>query len=518
MPQRNSTSRNSSVSANSKNPNPAFGAGILPNSDQSSGAETHNGSPHTPTPRPPVESMIDDEHEPMSLAEQLNRAGRRQGSVPEAELEPTDDYDKSKPGEIHVAELQKMTMAQLIEEARKENLNDIANAKRQDLIFRILKERIKMTGLMYGEGTLEILPDGFGFLRSPDYHYLSCPDDIYVSPSQIRRFSLKTGNIVTGQIRPPKENERYFALLRVEAVNYQDPNLSASKVYFDNLTPLHPDSRIRMEAEPTDYSARIIDLIVPIGFGQRGLIVSPPRAGKTILMQTMAKAVQKNYPDAYVIMLLIDERPEEVTDMERQLKASNCEVISSTFDEPPSRHVQVSEMVIEKAKRMVEFGTDVVIFLDSITRLARAWNSECPPSGKLLSGGLDANALQRPKRFLGSARKVEEGGSLTIIATALVDTGSKMDDVIFEEFKGTGNQEIVLDRRLVDKRIWPAIDINASGTRREEMLMDPEEYRRVCILRRVLNEMNSPDAMELLLGRLAKTRSNAEFLMSMNAS
>nr|WP_315851772.1 transcription termination factor Rho [Blastopirellula retiformator] len=419
---------------------------------------------------------------------------------------------------MHIAELQKMSMAQLIEEARKENLGEVAGIKRQELIFRILKERVKMNGLMYGEGTLEILPDGFGFLRSPDYHYLSCPDDIYVSPSQIRRFGMKTGSVVSGQIRPPKENERYFALLRVEAVNYQDPNIAADKVQFDDLTPLHPDSRIRMESDPDELATRVIDLIVPIGFGQRGLIVSPPRAGKTVLMQKMSKAVLANYPDAYVIILLIDERPEEVTDMERQVKGPNCEVISSTFDEPPSRHVQVSEMVIEKAKRMVEFGTDVVIFLDSITRLARAWNSECPSSGKLLSGGLDANALQRPKRFLGSARKVEEGGSLTIIATALVDTGSKMDDVIFEEFKGTGNQEIVLDRKLVDRRVWPAIDINASGTRREEMLMDPEEYKRVCILRRVLNDMNSPDAMEFLLGRLAKTKSNAEFLMGMNTN
>jgi transcription termination factor Rho len=321
---------------------------------------------------------------------------------------------------------------------------------------------------------------------------------------------------VSGQIRPPKENERYFALLRVEAVNYQDPNLMSEKVEFDDLTPLHPDQRITLETGPESIEGRVVDMIVPIGFGQRGLIVSPPRAGKTILMQRMAKAVLQNFPDAYVIMLLIDERPEEVTDMERQVKGPNCEVISSTFDEPSTRHVQVSEMVIEKAKRMVEFGTDVVIFLDSITRLARAWNAECPQSGKILSGGLDANAMQRPKRFFGSARKVEEGGSLTIIATALIDTGSRMDDVIFEEFKGTGNLEIVLDRRLVDKRIWPAIDIGRSGTRREEMLMDPEEYRRVCILRRVLNEMDSPDAMELLVSRLRKTKTNAEFLMSMN--
>ena len=452
-----------------------------------------------------------DHDEPLSLAEELADEADR-GVLGESQ----DRYEKIKQGEVHIAELQKLTMGQLIEEARKENVTDVAGMKKQDLIFKILKERVKMNGLMYGEGTLEILPDGFGFLRSPDYHYLSCPDDIYVSPSQIRRFGLRTGATVSGQIRPPKENERYFALLRVEAINYEDPNLLSDKVSFDDLTPLHPDQRIVMEYDPAEVSTRVVDMMVPIGFGQRGLIVSPPRAGKTILMQKMAKAALKNFPDAYVIMLLIDERPEEVTDMEREVKGANCEVISSTFDEPSSRHVQVSEMVIEKAKRMVEYGRDVIIFLDSITRLARAWNSECQQSGKILSGGLDANALQNPKRFFGSARKVEEGGSLTILATALVDTGSKMDEVIFEEFKGTGNLEIVLDRRLVDKRIWPAIDINRSGTRREEMLMDPEEYRRVCVLRRVLNDMNGPDAMELLVTRLTKSKSNAEFLMGMN--
>lgn len=472
-----------------------------------------------PTDQPPQDPTVtdepvafdDEENGPLSLAEEL---------ADEAEQGLLDDtnerYEKIKQGEIHIAELQKMSMAELIEAAREENVADVAGMKKQDLIFRILKERVKMNGLMYGEGTLEILPDGFGFLRSPDYHYLSCPDDIYVSPSQIRRFGLQTGCTVSGQIRPPKENERYFALLRVEAINYQDPNLMAEKVSFDDLTPLHPDERIRMETDPAEVSMRVVDMIAPIGFGQRGLIVSPPRAGKTILLQKMARAVLKNFPEAYVIMLLIDERPEEVTDMEREVKGPNCEVISSTFDEPSSRHVQVSEMVLEKAKRMVEYGTSVVIFLDSITRLARAWNAECPQSGKILSGGLDANALQNPKRFFGSARKVEEGGSLTIIATALVDTGSKMDEVIFEEFKGTGNLEIVLDRRLVDRRVWPAIDINRSGTRREEMLMDPEEFRRVCVLRRVLSDMNAPDAMELLITRLQKTRSNAEFLMSMN--
>ena len=452
-----------------------------------------------------------DDSEPLSLAEELA------GQADKIKDEIHDRYEKIKQaGDTHIAQLQRMSMSELIEEARKENLADVTGAKKHDLVFKILKERVKMNGLMYGEGTLEVLPDGFGFLRSPDYHYLSCPDDIYVSPSQIRRFGLRTGATVSGQIRPPKENERYFALLRVEAINYEDPNLLANKVFFDDLTPLHPAERIVMEAAPDEVSMRVVDLIVPIGFGQRGLIVSPPRAGKTILMQKMAQAALTNYPDLYVFMLLIDERPEEVTDMERQVKGANCEVISSTFDEPAARHIQVAEMVLEKAKRMVEYGHNVLIFLDSITRLARAWNAECPNSGKILSGGIDANAMQRPKRFFGAARKVEEGGSLTIIATALIDTGSRMDEVIFEEFKGTGNQEILLDRKLVDRRIWPAIDINRSGTRREEMLLDPEEYRRVCILRRVLNDMNPPDAMELLTTRLQKTKSNAEFLMSMN--
>jgi transcription termination factor Rho len=477
----------------------------------------------TATPQPPSSATeigpehmeilreIEEEGEPLSLAEELAQLADR-GQL----VEPGEKLPKvSKQTETHIAELQRMSMPQLIEEARNENLNEVAGMKRQDLIFRILKERVKMNGLMYGEGTLEILPDGFGFLRSPDYHYLSCPDDIYVSPSQIRRFGLRTGATVSGQIRPPKENERYFALLRVEAINYHDPNEAQNRVLFDDLTPLHPDKRIVMEHDPNDLSTRVVDLVTPIGFGQRGLIVSPPRAGKTILMQKMAKAALHNFPDAYVIMLLVDERPEEVTDMERQVKGRNCEVISSTFDEPPARHVQVANMVLEKAKRLVECGTDVVIFLDSITRLARAWNSECPQSGKLLTGGLDANALQQPKRFFGSARKVEEGGSLTILATALVDTGSKMDDVIFEEFKGTGNLEIHLDRRLVDKRIWPAIDISKSGTRREEILMDPDEYRRVTVMRRVLADMDSPSAMELLVTRIAKTKTNAEFLMSM---
>lgn len=455
-------------------------------------------------------SAVSDE-KPLSIAEEIA------SEVDDDDLEVRERYDLLKQTDTNIAELQKLSMAELIELARSEKISESAGDKKHDLIFKILKERVKLNGLMFGEGTLEILPDGFGFLRSPDYHYLACPDDIYVSPSQIRRFGLRNGMSVAGQIRPPKEKERYFALLRIEAINGDDPARISSNVIFDDLTPLHPDKRIQMETTTEELSTRIVDLIVPIGFGQRGLIVSPPRAGKTILMQKMAKAVLANYPEAFVFMLLIDERPEEVTDMERHVQGPGCEVISSTFDENTSRHVQVADMVIEKAKRLVEYGKDVVIFLDSITRLARAWNSEVPNSGKILSGGVDANALQRPKRFFGSARRVEEGGSLTIVATALVDTGSKMDDVIFEEFKGTGNLEIVLDRRLVDKRIYPAIDINRSGTRREEMLLGSDEFRRTSVLRRVLSEMNPPDAMELLINRLSKTSSNHEFLQSLKS-
>ena len=455
-------------------------------------------------------SAVSDD-KPLSIAEEIA------SEVDNDDLEVRERYDLLKQTDTNIAELQKLSMAELIELARSEKIAESAGDKKHDLVFKILKERVKLNGLMFGEGTLEILPDGFGFLRSPDYHYLACPDDIYVSPSQIRRFGLRNGMSVAGQIRPPKEKERYFALLRIEAINGDDPARISSNVIFDDLTPLHPDKRIQMETTTEELSTRIVDLIVPIGFGQRGLIVSPPRAGKTILMQKMAKAVLENYPEAFVFMLLIDERPEEVTDMERHVQGPGCEVISSTFDENTSRHVQVADMVIEKAKRLVEYGKDVVIFLDSITRLARAWNSEVPNSGKILSGGVDANALQRPKRFFGSARRVEEGGSLTIVATALVDTGSKMDDVIFEEFKGTGNLEIVLDRRLVDKRIYPAIDINRSGTRREEMLLDSDEFRRTSVLRRVLSEMNPPDAMELLINRLSKTSSNHEFLQSLKS-
>ncbi|WP_438269963.1 transcription termination factor Rho [Paludisphaera mucosa] len=429
-----------------------------------------------------------------------------------------DRYEDIKRGEIHLTELQKMTMPQLIKTAKSEGIADFMGLKKQDLIFKILKERVKQNGLMYGEGTLEVLPDGFGFLRSPDYNYLPCPDDIYVSPSQIRRFGLKTGAIVSGQIRPPKENERYFALLRVEAINFEDPDKLSEKVGFDDLTPLHPQGRIKLETSNEEINMRVVDLVTPIGFGQRGVIVAPPRTGKTILLQKIANSILTNHPEAYVMVLLIDERPEEVTDMERSVKGPTAEVISSTFDEPASRHIQVAEMVIEKAKRMVEFGKDVVILLDSITRLARAYNTEAPHSGKILTGGIDASALQKPKRFFGAARKIEEAGSLTILATALVDTGSRMDDVIFEEFKGTGNMELHLDRRLVDKRVWPAIDINKSGTRREELLMEADELRRAWILRRVLNDMNPVEAMEFLIGRMKKLKSNAEFLSSMNLS
>ena len=454
---------------------------------------------------------LESQGEPISIAERI--------TIEEAKSIDPRQHQSAKNAEvIDVTKLQKMTVDQLSKVAAEEGIEDTEGKNKRDLIFLILKERVKTRGIMCGQGTLQILPDGFGFLRSPEYQYLNCPDDIYVSPSQIRKFNLRNGSLVKGQIRPPKENERYFALLRVESVNGLDPADSARRPSFDELTPLHPDTQIILEHNPKDMSTRIVDMIAPIGFGQRGLIVSPPRAGKTVLMQRMAQATLTNYPDAYVIMLLIDERPEEVTDMEREVKGDRCEVISSTFDEPSSRHIQVSEMVLEKAKRLVESGVDVIVFLDSITRLGRAWNSECPQSGKTLSGGLDANALQKPKAFFGSARKLEEGGSLTILATALIDTGSKMDEVIFEEFKGTGNLEIVLDRSLVDKRVWPAIEINSSGTRREEKLLDEDAYDRICKVRRVLSDMNPPDAMDMLTSRLKKTQTNAEFLLSLKSS
>lgn len=424
-------------------------------------------------------------------------------------------YERVKKGQLHLTELQNMTVSDLHEIAKKEEIGDFTGLKKQNLIFKILKQRIQKNGLMYGEGVLEVLPDGFGFLRNPQYSYVASPDDIYVSPSQIKRFGLRSGIVVSGQIRPPKDSEKYFALLRVEAINFQDPDELQDKAVFQDLTPLHPENRLVLETKGNEMSTRIIDMVTPVGKGQRGLIVAPPRTGKTVLLQKIANAISENHPEVRLIILLIDERPEEVTEMERKT-ADDVEVISSTFDEPASRHCQVAEMVIEKAKRMVEYREDVVILLDSITRLARAYNTEIPHSGKILTGGVDANAMQMPKRFFGAARNVEEGGSLSIFATALIDTGSKMDEVIFEEFKATGNMELHLDRRLVDRRVFPSIDISRSGTRREELLMDKKELELTYRLRRVLSELNPVEAVELLKNRLAKCRSNAEFLMTMS--
>ena len=415
---------------------------------------------------------------------------------------------------MNIVELKEKKISELALLAKDFKIDGAAGMRKQDLIFALLQAEIEKTGLIFGEGTLEILPDGFGFLRAPNYNYLPGPDDIYVSPSQIRRFNLRTGDTVSGQIRQPKETERYFALLKVEAVNYEDPEVSREKILFDNLTPLYPDRKIQLECDSDNYSMRIMDLLTPTGFGQRGLIVSPPRSGKTMLLQSIANSISTNHKDIVLFVLLIDERPEEVTDMMRSVDG---EVISSTFDEPAERHVQVAEMVIEKSKRLVEHKKDVVILLDSITRLARAYNSVIPPSGKILSGGVDSNALQRPKRFFGAARNIEEGGSLTIIATALVDTGSRMDEVIFEEFKGTGNMEIQLDRRLADKRVFPAIDIKKSGTRKEELLLDKETLTRVWILRKLLSSLNPVDSLEFLLDKMNGTKNNQEFLNSMNA-
>lgn len=415
---------------------------------------------------------------------------------------------------MNLMELKEKKISELLEIARKLQVEGASGMRKQELIFAILQAQTEKNGYIYGEGVLEILPDGFGFLRSADYSYLPGPDDIYVSPSQIRRFNLRTGDTVSGQIRPPKDSERYFALLKVAAVNYEDPEVARDKILFDNLTPLYPQERIRLETTPDQISMRIMDLLCPIGKGQRGLIVAAPRTGKTILLQNIANSITQNHKEIILIVLLIDERPEEVTDMMRSVDA---EVISSTFDEPASRHVQVADMVLEKAKRLVEHKKDVVILLDSITRLARAHNTVVPPSGKILSGGVDANALQRPKRFFGAARNVEEGGSLTIIATALIETGSRMDEVIFEEFKGTGNMEIQLDRRLADKRIFPAIDINKSGTRKEELLIPKEDLNRIWILRKLLSQLNPVEAMEFLIDKLQKTKSNREFLDSMSA-
>ncbi len=416
---------------------------------------------------------------------------------------------------LNLSQLKSMKINELTELAKKYNIEGISGMKKQDLIFSLLQAYAEKEGPIYGEGVLEVLPDGFGFLRAPDSNYLPGPDDIYVSPSQIRKFNLRTGDTVSGLIRPPKDSEKYFALLKVEKINYDDPEVAKNKILFDNLTPLYPNERIRLETDdPENYSVRILDLIAPIGKGQRGLIVAPPRTGKTMLLQNIANSVAKNHKEIYLIILLIDERPEEVTDMMRSVDAA--EIISSTFDEPPQRHVQVAEMVIEKAKRLVEHKRDVMILLDSLTRLARAYNAITPPSGKVLSGGIDANALHKPKRFFGAARNVEEGGSLTIIATALIDTGSRMDEVIFEEFKGTGNMEVHLDRKLADRRIFPAIDINRSGTRKEELLLDKEELNRIWILRKLLAPLTPIDSMEFLLEKMKGTKNNKEFLQSMS--
>jgi transcription termination factor Rho len=415
---------------------------------------------------------------------------------------------------ISLAELKDKNITDLAKIAKELNIPGASGMRKQELIFQILRAQTEKSGLIFSEGVLECLPDGFGFLRAPEYNYLPGPDDIYVSPSQIRKFDLRTGDTVSGQVRPPKDGERYFALIKVEAVNFEDPEVARSKIFFDNLTPLYPADRIRLETTKENLTGRVLDMLCPIGKGQRGLIVAPPRTGKTMMLQSIANSVTTNHPEVALIVLLIDERPEEVTDMQRTVKG---EVISSTFDEPPQRHIQVAEMVLEKAKRLVEHKRDVVILLDSLTRLGRAYNAVTPPSGKVLSGGIDANALQRPRRFFAAARNVEEGGSLTIMATALIDTGSRMDDVIFEEFKGTGNMEINLDRRLVDKRVFPTIDINRSGTRKDELLLPPDELNRIWVLRKVLSPLSTVEAMELLLGRLSKTKTNGEFLSSMSS-
>ncbi|MFC2149438.1 transcription termination factor Rho [Candidatus Auribacterota bacterium] len=414
---------------------------------------------------------------------------------------------------MNVTKLQKMTMAELTKMGKELGIEYISSKKKHELIFDVLKANALKNGLMFGEGVLEVLPDGFGFLRSPNYNYLPCPEDIYVSPSQIRKFDMKTGDTVSGEIRPPKDKERYFALLKVQAINFEDAEKSGNSIFFENLTPLYPDERFDLETKPDEVSMRVMDLLTPVGKGQRGLIVAPPRTGKTMLLQKIANGIAVNSPDAKLIVLLIDERPEEVTDMERSVRG---EVISSTFDEPPERHIQVAEIVIEKAKRLVEHKVDVVILLDSITRLARAYNTVQPHSGKILSGGVDSNALHKPKRFFGAARNIEEGGSLTIIATALIDTGSRMDEVIFEEFKGTGNMELNLDRKLIDKRIFPAMDIERSGTRKEELLIANDELNKIWLLRKALTTMNPVEAMELIVEKMRKTKSNKDFLKAMN--
>ncbi|MCX7933660.1 MAG: transcription termination factor Rho [Planctomycetota bacterium] len=468
--------------------------------------------PHIPAPKKDMQAEALSEAEAEKFHEEFEAS-----LTPEQRAERAKRreivYEQIKRGELHITALKDLTVAELRRLAKSEEIDGIAGMSKQDLIFAIIKNRVKMNGLLYGEGCLEILPDGYGFLRSPKFNYLPCPDDIYISPSQIRRFGMRTGLMVSGQIRPPKDGENYFALLRVEAINYEPPELLKEKTVFEDLTPLFPDKRFILEYDPNEWSTRIIDLIVPLGKGQRALFVAPPRTGKTVLLQKVANAIMKNNPEVYLIVLLIDERPEEVTEMERSVRG---EVVSSTFDEPASRHIMVANMVIEKAKRLVEYGKDVVILLDSITRMGRAYNTEAPHSGRILSGGIDATALQKPKRFFGAARNIEGGGSLTIVATALIDTGSRMDEVIFEEFKGTGNAELHLDRRLVNRRLYPAIDVNLSGTRKEDRLLHPDELPRIWVLRKYLNDMNIIEAMEFLHSKMKAHKTNAEFLLTIN--
>lgn len=462
----------------------------------------------TPNRKPKAEKIVDEIEVPTDEEAETSDA-----KAPEAKTASSNGKSDDS-AMMNLAGLKDMSISELTHIAKEMGIEGATGLRKQELIFKVLAAQTEKSGLIFSEGVLETLPDGFGFLRAPEYNYLPGPDDIYVSPSQIRKFDLRTGDTVSGQIRPPKEGERYFALIKVEAINFEAPEQSREKIFFDNLTPLYPDEQLTLEIEddPTKISARVMDLVTPIGKGQRALIVAPPRTGKTMLLQTIANSITENHPEVALIVLLIDERPEEVTDMQRSVKG---EVISSTFDEPPTRHVQVADMVIEKAKRLVEHKRDVVILLDSITRLARAHNAVVPPSGKILSGGIDSNALQRPKRFFGAARNIEEGGSLTIIATALIDTGSRMDDVIFEEFKGTGNSEIQLDRKLSDKRLFPAIDLQRSGTRKEELLIDKENLARIWVMRRVLNPLSPVEQMEVVIERLSKTKTNAEFLASM---
>ncbi len=466
--------------------------------DRGAGRRRHGGPPTELRPPLPVDEMVQDE-----------------GFVPPPDSEDPGDgtpRTESSEGSVDLNSLYKMGNQQVADAAKRLAIEGATSMRKQDLIFEIMKAQSEKSGLVFAEGVLQVLQDGYGFLRHPDYNYLPGPDDIYISPSQIKRFGLVTGDTVSGQVRPPKEDENYFALIKVLAVNFDDPERLRDRIFFDNLTPLYPQERLRLETEPAAIAGRVMDLLTPIGKGQRGLIVAPPRTGKTMLLQAIANSVTRNHPEVFLIVLLIDERPEEVTDMQRSVAG---EVVASTFDEPAQQHVHVAEMVIEKAKRLVEHKKDVVILLDSITRLARAYNTVQPPSGKILSGGIDANALQRPKRFFGAARNIEEGGSLTIMATALIDTGSRMDDVIFEEFKGTGNMEIHLDRKLVDRRVFPAINIDASGTRKEELLMSKEQLNKVWILRKILNQMSPVEAMELLIDKMGKSNSNEEFLMMM---